>query len=134
MKALNYCLAMCVAVPQALAQDCTQPVHMEVPCRGTLLPPSASKEALLCLRRDLPQAQASLEGERKLHAAALGLCEEEKLILRQGLDDALKVGREAAKVTEPPKAFWDTHWFWFGVGAVSGAVAAYGSVWLAGRL
>lgn len=105
------------------------------PCSGVLWPSVATAAALKCARVDLPTCQADAAKAATVAAVDLEACAANVSAWRQ-LAEARQVmiDKLATAPAEPPPPWYTSRWIAAGAGAILGAAATGGAVYLAGRL
>lgn len=68
-------LLLCCLQTPALAESCREPLRIQTPCEGVLLPDSAATAGINCLRTDVPRLSLELERVKAEHTLSLGTCQ-----------------------------------------------------------
>lgn len=120
-------LILIVACPAgtALAQECQEPVAVESPCTGVLLPTSAAELGLRCLKVQVPKLKLDIDyltSERasfeRMHVAMLAAEQKRNTALEKQIEFLLK-SNAAPKWYESPE-------FHFAVGFVTASAITIG--------
>ena len=120
-RSLVVFVALLIAFP-AGAAPCERAVAVENPCSGLLIPESDARDALSCVRADLPAALKEIELTRAELTAKMerikALAEAEADARRQ-LEDVIRDLSD-----QPPPSVLESPVLWGVVGLCVGAVAA----------
>lgn len=128
MKALVPAILIAIAnlIPSsASANDCKEPLAVESPCSGILLPPSAAEEGLKCLRVEVPKLQLDiryLKDERK----SFEQYHKQLMVIESSLNTALEEQIEFLLKTNTTPKWYESPAFHFAIGFATASVATIG--------
>jgi hypothetical protein len=124
--------AILASTSPVVANECTQAVAVETPCRGVLLPKSFADKALIETEQ-LNVCRLEHERVKRLNAITLKGKADELALCTTALTKMTDLADKAIG-TAKPQSFWDSGTFAFVGGVVTGLAVGWGSVWLAGKL
>lgn len=109
---------------QVIPPSCTEPLAVESPCKGVLLPNSSAAEGLRCLTVDVPKLKLELDFHKEIWNSR----EQRYMFL---LDAEQKRGDTLFKLHQESLIVSETAWhqhpaFWFAVGFVVASGATIG--------
>ena len=127
MRGLSVILSVLVAISpiNAAAEICEDPIAVQSPCEGVLLPPSAAEEGLKCLRVQVPRLELELKYLRD-ERASFERYHTQMLAAEQKRGAALEKQVEMLLKNNVSPRWYESTAFHFALGFITASVVTIG--------
>ena len=132
LVALFTALVFAFVTTAAHAQECVEPIPLQTPCKGVLLPTQAAAEGLSCLKIGVPKLKLNVAHTEELFQVRINSLEKRLAIEQAHSKEMSLLFDKALENGVSTSSAWEHPVLWAVLGLVIGASATIGIAYAIG--